>query len=76
MSDLIQRARDIAAGFWLSQMRVLDENHPDLRDDEHRVRYVNYMRQGLYDEEAIVQATYAALREGIDLAVVRQETVQ
>ncbi len=67
-TDLLQRARDIAAEAWLARARVDDVMHPDLRDDGHRIRYVGFMRNGAYDDEPLVQAAFSALRAGVDLA--------
>lgn len=68
MGDLIQRARDIAAGAKLAAMLVADAKYPEGRDPDHRTRYIGFMREGHYDADHIVQATLAALREGMSLA--------
>lgn len=63
MSDLLQRARDIAADQYirLQMKRPVDfETFADW--SAHIARYADYMRSGQYDHTRDVQTALAALR--------------
>lgn len=66
MIDLIQRARELAA-----EHIQADHFQSEFQDPENTRALIQFYRDGAYDDDAIVQASMAALREGMDLALAK-----
>jgi len=63
MSDLLQRARDIAADQYVRLEMKNPTRHSTFNEwSAHIERYTMFMREGRYDHKSEVQTALAALR--------------
>ncbi|CAB4120799.1 hypothetical protein UFOVP5_36 [uncultured Caudovirales phage] len=63
MSDLLQRARDIAADQYIRlSMKDPTPDHSFEKWSAHVECYSGFLRKGAYDQDLAVQTTLAALR--------------